>query len=248
MPGGRPGGALKRTNSSKGGPGRSALVALATLLALVGTAVTPQWAGATAARPLAVGAQLGQRGQAPHDLTANCLHWVTAPASVDHSLLEGVCADVVSDLAGIGARLGLPIITPTTSRLTNPLAIVFAPTDIDGSTLAVTGYFIGVKHHLSPGSPDEGFVKEPCQITLYPLLYGSEQALLGGVSDRLHVLLSHEVVHCYQDVVFANTAQSLPAFITEGSATYLATSYAGYGEQGTASFWSRDGSGYREGT
>ena len=105
----------------------------------------------------------------------------------------------------------------------------------------MTGFFNGVKHHLSPGSPDEGFVKEPCQITLYPLLYGGEHASLGGVSDRLHVLLSHEVVHCYQDVVFtyAEATGPLPAFMTEGSATYLATSYAGYGEQGTASFWTK---------
>ena len=166
---------------------------------------------------------------------------MTAPSSVDHSLLEGVCADVVSDLAGIGARLGLPVLAPTSSRLTDPLAIVFAPHDVDGTTLAVTGYFNGVKHHLTPGSPDEGFVKEPCQITLYPLLYGGEHASLGGVSDRLHVLLSHEVVHCYQDVVFSEKAisQTVPAFIGEGSATYLATSYAGYGEPGTASFWSK---------
>ncbi len=226
--------------TERSSPGRSVLVALATLLALVGTAVTAQSAGATVERPLAVGARLGQLGQAPQDLTANCLQWVTAPASVDHSLEEGVCADVVSDLAGIGARLGLPVLAPTSSRLTDPLAIVFAPTNVNGKTLATTGYFNGVKHHLSPGSPDEGFVKEPCQITLYPLLYSGEHASLGGVSDRLHVLLSHEVVHCYQDEVFseAEISQTVPAFITEGSATYLATSYAGYGEPGTASFWS----------
>jgi hypothetical protein len=226
---------------TKRAPGRSVLGALATLFAVVGTAVTVQPAAATVERPVAVGARHGQLGQGPQDLTANCLQWVTAPPSVDHSLVEGVCADVVSDLAGIGARLGLPILAPTKSKLSNPLAIVFAPADVSGSTLAVTGFFNGVKHHLNPGSPDEGFVKEPCQITLYPILYGGEHASLGGVSDRLHVVLSHEVVHCYQDVVFtyAEATGPLPAFMTEGSATYLATSYAGYGEQGTASFWSK---------
>ena len=239
--GARLGGAVARTTRSKGAPTRPVLVAIATLLALMGAAVAPQTAEATVERPPAVGGPLGQLRQSPQNLTANCLQWVTAPASVDHSLQEGVCADVVSDLTGIGARLGLPIITPTKSRLTNPLAIVFAPTDVNGSTLAVTGYFNGVKHHLTPGSPEEGFVKEPCQITLYPLLYGGEQASLGGVSDRLHVLLSHEVVHCYQDEVFTETeiVQSVPPFVLEGSATYLATSYAGYGEPGTASFWSK---------
>ena len=166
------------------------------------------------------------------------MQWVTAPPSVDHSLAEGVCADVVSDLAGIGARLGLPILAPTNSRFTDPLAIVFAPANANSKTLAVSGYFNGVK---TPGSPNEGFVREPCQITLYPLLYDGEQASLGGVSDRLHVILSHEVVHCYQAVVFtyAEATKGLPAFMTEGSATYLATSYAGYGEPGTASFWSQ---------
>ncbi len=215
------------------------LVAFATLVALVGTAVTSQPAGATIQRPPAAGARVGLLGQHAQDLTANCLQWVTAPASVDHSLAEGVCADVVSDLAGIGARLGLPILAPTNSRFTDPLAIVFAPTNVNSRTLAETGYFNGVKHHLTPGSPGEGFVREPCQITLYPLLYSGEQASLGGVSDRLHVILSHEVVHCYQAVVFTyeEFTHGLPAFMTEGSATYLATSYAGYGEPGTASFW-----------
>ena len=217
---------------------RSLLIAFATLLALVGAAVGANPAGAAVERPLAVGARLGQLGQVPQDLTANCLKWVTAPASVDHSLEEGVCADVVSDLAGIGARLGLPVLAPTNSRLTDPLAIVFAPANENSGTLAVSGYFNAVK---TPGSSNAGFVREPCQITLYPLLYGGESASLGGVSDRLHVILSHEVVHCYQAVVFtyAEATHGLPAFMTEGSATYLATSYAGYGEPGTASFWSK---------
>ena len=218
----------------------------------MGATISAQSAGASLERAAnVVPGSLEYGGRSPQDLTANCLQWVTAPASVDHSLLEGVCADVVSDLAGIGARLGLPVLAPTNSRFTDPLAIVFAPTDVNSKTLAVTGYFNGVKHHLKPGSPNEGFVIEPCQITLYPLMYDNEHALLGGVSDRLHVLLSHEVVHCYQDVVFSYkeaTQGSLPSFMTEGSATYLATSYAGYGEQGTPASGARDGSGYRAGT
>jgi Flp pilus assembly protein CpaB len=110
----------------KGAPGRPALLAFATLLAMLGATGAAQTAaaqtaaaqsgGATVQRPLAVGARLGPLGQAPQDLTANCLQWVTAPASVDHSLVDGVCADVVSDLAGIGARLGLPVLAPTSSR------------------------------------------------------------------------------------------------------------------------------------
>ena len=179
------------------------------LVALVGMWVLAGVAGA--AQPVAasvgphtatVAGPLRHVERLPQDLTTDCLRWVTTPASVDHSLVEGVSADVTSDLVGIGARLGLPIITPTSSGFTDPLAIVFDPTNVNGSTLAVTGYFNAFKHHLTPGSPNEGFVREPCQITLYPLLYGNEHALLGGVSDRLHVLLSHEVVHCYQDEVF----------------------------------------------
>lgn len=235
--------ALRRPTSSKGAPVRCVLVAFAVLWALVGATLSAPPAGAIVERSATIVAgSLKLDGQSPQDLTANCRHWVTAPANVDHSLLEGVCADVVSDLAGIGTRLGLPVLAPTSSRLTDPLAIVFAPTNENSKTLAVTGYFNGVKHHLKPGSPGEGFVTEPCQITLFPLMYDNEHALLGGVSDRLHVLLSHEVVHCYQDVVFTYkeaTDGSLPAFLTEGSATYLATSYAGYGEQGTPSFWSQ---------
>jgi hypothetical protein len=218
------------------------LVAVVSLGTLVGASAIASSAGASPERPeTIVAVPSGHVGRSPQDLTANCLQWVTAPPNVDRSLQQGVCADVASDLAGIGSRLGLPIIAPTRSRLTDPLAIVFAPANIDSKTFAVTGYFNGLKHHLTPGSPEEGFVREPCQITLYPLLYDNEHASLGGVSDRLHVLLSHEVVHCYQDEVltYAEMTGSAPSFITEGSATYLATSYAGYGEPGTASFWSQ---------
>jgi hypothetical protein len=203
---------------------------------LLGAALTAPPAAATVERAPAVGARAGQISQAPQDLTSNCLRWVTAPASVDHSLEEVVCADVVSDLAGIGARLGLPVLAPTNSRFTDPLSIVFASTNVNNRTLAVSGYFNAVK---TPGPPGTGYVREPCQITLYPLLYSGEHASLGGVSDRLHVILAHEVVHCYQAVVFtyAEAARGLPAFMMEGSATYLATSYAGYGEPGTPAFW-----------
>ncbi len=136
---------LRLVGTQNGSSARFVLVAFAALLAPVGAAVTAQTAGATVERPFAIGARLGPLGHSPQDLAANCLRWVTAPASVDHSLEEGVCADVVSDLAGIGARLGLPALAPTNSRLTDPLAIVFAPANVNSRTLAVSGYFNGAQ-------------------------------------------------------------------------------------------------------
>ena len=46
----------------------------------------------------------------------------------------------------------------------------------------------------------------------------------GGVSPALHVLMTHEVIHCYQNVVWGSVAihLAIPPWITEGTALYLA--------------------------
>ena len=65
------------------------------------------------------------------------------------------------------------------------------------------------------------------------------------MSALLHVLIAHEVVHCYQNVVRIGfdpsevASTEFPDWVSEGTATYLATLYAGYGEANTFGAWRR---------
>jgi len=182
-----------------------------------------------------------------HDSESDCLDWVTAPSSVGDALKAAVCSDVVSDLAGIGSLLGLPIIVPSSHSWNDPVQIIFS-TASNGTTLMQTSEFKAIKSDPL-GNNNKGFIDEPCQITLYPISYDGEAPVGSGVSDRLHVLLSHEVVHCYQNEdmpagtnttgtdIDGNTTGTIAEFINEGSATYLGTLYAGYGEPATPLFW-----------
>jgi hypothetical protein len=215
---------------------------------VLGATGTGLAAPASAPGQRSLGAVHVQAHNQPADVTSYCVSGTRAPKSVSASLISGVCHDLVSDLAGIGAKLGLPLIVP--SRFLSPLRVIFSTTPGDTATTVMdTGYFKALPSEL--GNPKKGFVSEPCQITIYPAGYLGETSTGTSVSERLHVFLAHEVVHCYQDTVFTeaesgpgvpldfDVAQGLlPRFITEGSATYLATDYAGYGEQGTPGFWS----------
>jgi hypothetical protein len=178
-----------------------------------------------------------------HDAGSNCLEWTTAPTAVDATVKAAVCADVVSDLAGIGALLGLPIIAPTSHQLTDPLRIIFAAQP-KGATAMNTTYFKAV---TNPEHPDRGVIDEPCAITIYPVAWQGEGS---GGSAKLRVWLAHETVHCYQNEVFTeqengsspdadgNATNQIPDFVLEGSATYLGTLYVGYAEQSTPRDWS----------
>ena len=73
-------------------------------------------------------------------------------------------------------------------------------------------------------------------------MYHGEKPNGAGVSRRLHVLIAHEAVHCYQYALAIALGAHLepapfPEWVSEGSATYLATLYAGYAEDQTESDW-----------
>ena len=175
-----------------------------------------------------------------HTPAASCAEQATGP--VDDAFKLAFCTDLVYDLAGIGQRLGLAIITPMANTLTTPVKAIFSPTSGGSNTLLMTKPFIP-----GPDLNTHGLVPdEPCEITVFPAAYHGEQPQGSGLSPRLHVLVAHEAVHCYQNVVVdeykpgAATGHALPKWVSEASATYLATLYAGYGEDGTTSYW-RDG-------
>ena len=82
-------------------------------------------------------------------------------------------------------------------------------------------------------------IYSPCNVTAYSNAWHGEQPVSGKVSDRLHVLITHEVVHCYQNTIWGSVgiAQSIPDWITEGTALWLAASDTGLTETMVPAQW-----------
>jgi hypothetical protein len=123
-------------------------------------------------------------------------------------------SDLATDIVHIANRLNT---TPIPGNL--PLAPNIELTFTDesgGNALFVTTPI------LVSGLTSDHF--EPCHITAYKEAWASESATSSGVSPRLHELITHEVIHCYQNVVWGDlaTAIAIPPWITEGTAFYLA--------------------------
>ena len=93
---------------------------------------------------------------------------------------------------------------------------------------------------------ESGFGYSPCNITVYHNTWQSEDVSDGKISDQLHVQLTHEVVHCYQNTVWGSNAiaNSIPDWIKEGTAIWLAADDTKLLEPLVASQW-RDGYFYR---
>jgi hypothetical protein len=148
-----------------------------------------------------------------------------------------VCTDLDTDLVGIANLLEIdPPLAPTGNSLTTPVKVVFSatPAPMNPSTAYMeTQYF---------GSTSDA---EPCEVILYPLAWNGMymNPNSASISAQIHVLLSHEAVHCYQHQVISyqeyygdSGPDKVPLWISEGSATYVATLYAGE-EPGTSTFW-----------
>ncbi len=156
---------------------------------------------------------------------ADCADQANGP--VNSTIALAVCTDFVADLVGVGKLLGLPALAPTGSSLTSPVQIVFSdqPSQLDPQNVFMeTRYFsTGVNINI-----------HPCRVLVFPRAYDGMSQSAQSVSPEIHVLLVHEAVHCYQNVVISfqeaggANATTIPQWISEGSATYLATLYTGY--------------------
>ena len=160
-----------------------------------------------------------------------CASEAKGPVSAD--LKSVVCAEFVADLAGIGKLLGLPTLA-FTSSLTTPVRLIFSGETSSSSTLFRTKYF---------APPYAGLpIDKPCEVSVFPLAYDREDPA-SGLSSAFKVEIAHEVVHCYQHSVISydeavrNGASTVPDWISEGTATYVATLYKGYAETVTPSAW-----------
>jgi hypothetical protein len=145
------------------------------------------------------------------------------PLSLAHALAE----ELLADIAHIGPKLGMSVITPGTP-IAPDISLIMSDANA-GSVLMET---------FASSAPLNPY--EPCPVTVYQNAWLNEQVTSsGGVSDQLHVLMTHEVVHCYQNVVWGSvgTAHAMPAWITEGSAMWLAADDTGIAEPALANTW-----------
>ncbi|HEX7590885.1 MAG TPA: hypothetical protein VF375_02965 [Candidatus Limnocylindrales bacterium] len=145
-----------------------------------------------------------------------------APAGLEAAMNK----DLMADIAHIGARLNMPILT-----VGNPfyprISLDLSPLD-GGLDLLVTHAWM-----------DHGFY-EPCTVTAWKNSWQNEQVTSsGGVSPALHAEITHEVIHCYQNVIWGDpdTSTSMASWITEGSALWLAADDTQIEEPMLASTW-----------
>jgi hypothetical protein len=201
-------------------------------LALLVVALTASWVGTGVLGSSSASASTESTAALRESEASDCADQAEGPPSATVALL--VCTDLDADLVGIANLLGLPALAPTAHALTTPVEIVFSPTPaLTNSDSA----YMETKYFGSTSDP------EPCQVVLYPKAWKEFLPNDTSVPADIHVLLSHEAVHCYQHDVISydeyygdSGPDKVPLWISEGSATYVATLYAGP-EPGTPTFW-----------
>jgi hypothetical protein len=128
---------------------------------------------------------------------------VNAPAP---GLEAAMKAELIADIKNIGAKLGMPVINEGALLWTN-ITLDLSP-ESGGGTLFLTQGLESTAHY------------SPCNVTAYKEAWENQT----GISTMLHVTITHEVVHCYQNVIWGDpdTANGVPSWIKEGTAIYLA--------------------------
>lgn len=177
------------------------------------------------------------RREPGRELAANVAYLVAPPARIRRAAVEAASTDfqnavendVSADITRIGQRLGLPPISEGFSLWTN-ITFNFSAQN-GGNALMQTN-----------AAENRAGVYSPCNITLFSNAWSGESATNGAVSPRIHVLLTHEVVHCFQNTIWGGVGVALsePEWITEGSALWLAADDTNVQESMVLSQW-RDG-------
>lgn len=165
-----------------------------------------------------IGASVARAGPTAGQLS-NCLANVSGVARPE-GVKRAVCAGVIAALESVGPRLGLAVI---------PLE----------SKPGADGFQLEFSAHPDPAAPTAKAGTDfngasPCHVDLFPPFWKSLSSKLTAQGRRV---LTHEVVHCYQNVVWGSQAvvDAVPKFIVEGSAEYLADDAVGYAS--SPSWW-----------
>ena len=150
---------------------------------------------------------------------------LTGVLAVDQPLADAMKAELLADINHIGPKLGMPVIAQ--GILFKDITLTLSDTD-GGNTLFTT---LALQGPLKPYSP--------CNVTAWKNAWSGQGVTNGKVSDFLHVTMTHEVVHCYQNVVWGSTdtGNAIPSFITEGTALWLAGDDTGIEEPMLPSMW-----------
>ena len=142
-----------------------------------------------------------------------------APAGITTALEDELQADIVH----IGPKLGMPVLTEGNPLFPN-IELIMSDSS-GGKTLLQTAAVENALHY------------EPCEVTVYKNAWSGATS----VTPTLHVLMTHEVVHCYQNVVWGSVATGLaiPPWIVEGTALYLAADDTKIEEPMIPSMWQK---------
>ncbi|MGZ6272984.1 MAG: hypothetical protein ACXWM8_01650 [Candidatus Limnocylindrales bacterium] len=149
------------------------------------------------------------------------------PADASPDLALAMADDMSGIIVHLGAKLGIPVIYP------GPLAtpdITLTLSDADGGSALLDTH---------PAAWSGGHYS-PCNVTAYKNAWGNTAWTANDqVSPVLHILLTHEVVHCYQFAVVGDIYNSadMPSWIMEGTADYLAVDDTGTIGPGDAGAW-----------
>lgn len=124
------------------------------------------------------------------------------------TIAEAIRADVFATITHIGQKLGLPEIRE--GLFVKDVTLILAHWDRGTTfweTLAIS----------------DGTNYTPCNLTVYRNLWSKEVAGQ-PLSPTMHVTLTHEIIHCYQNQVVGDidSAFGMPKWIMEGSAIWLA--------------------------
>ena len=167
----------------------------------------------------------------PAGLTPSLIGTTAATATVGDSMRD----DFFTIIKHIGERLGLPVLDEGIFLKEVTLTL----TEDDGKREDGRLLFALTQagNHESGGVNVNNF---PCHVTIYKNLWGAETPGQ-PLSATMHVILTHEVVHCYQYAVINDPgiAALMPPWIMEGTAIWLAGNDTGIVEPMTPGMWRR---------
>jgi hypothetical protein len=150
-----------------------------------------------------------------------------AQAAPSTQVEDAIEAELIADIQHIGTKLGLPVLQEGFGLWKN-VTLNISEESGNGTLLTAVASLNKAGHY------------NPCAVTAYKESWENETGI-NGVSPTFHVLMTHEVIHCYQHVVEGDvdTANSVPPWITEGTAIYLAASDTGIAEPMIPSMWTK---------
>ena len=146
---------------------------------------------------------------------------------VSPDLAVAIADDMSSIIVHLGNKLGVPVLNSGPEQ-TPDVTLTLTDT-VGGKTPLDTHDAAWSDGHYSP-----------CNVTVYRNAWGNAAWTANDqVGSVLHVMLTHELIHCYQFAVVGDIYNSaaMPSWIMEGTADYLAVDDTGTVGPGDAGAW-----------